>query len=389
VTPTSDAVADGGSVILPLHDFLGKTLVAVDGSMIALDEIDGGFARTITLPSGVSEQTSFAFLNGRIGTVSARAATIGLFRQSGDGMEVDYADGKTETMKPDSAGGLLQTAHDPDGGTTCTAWYPEGHVFSQEERKAAVQEYAVRLGVAAPAAGKAHHASHPSARSCGGAYLLNAADTGAAASGAGPDDLSVTSDDRAAPRPPEQSEKLHAAPVNVPQSLQAIPVRTSAVHLIDSPFEPTIQPSVQNATFTVDAAPQPPSPGPTSAAAAPPADASTCLSVASNGEYWGFQNRCANAVQFVYCEMSDVNPLTSCHSAGVTGSVAANGFGALISDRSLSEQGVKHEFRWMACDGGAGEVVPHLDSANPPSGRCLRAVPAANNAAANQNPAGS
>jgi hypothetical protein len=217
---------------------------------------------------------------------------------------------------------------------------------------------------------------------------LNVADSGAAAPGT--KDLSVTSGDRAAPQASGQSEKLVAAPGNVPQGLQAISVRTSAVHLIDSPYEPTIQPSVQNANFAVDTPPQPPSPpGPTPAAVAPPADASTCLSVASNGEYWGFQNRCANAVQFVYCEMSDVNPLTSCHSAGVTGSVAANGFGALISDRSLSEQGVKHEFRWMACDGGAGEVVPHLDSANPPSGRCLRAVPAANNAAANQNPAGS
>jgi len=302
-------------------------------------------------------------------------------------MEIDYTDGKIETMKPDSGGGLLQTAHDLDGGTTCTAWYAEGHVFSEEERKAAVEEYAVRLGVVVAAAAKGRHASHSSARSCGGAYLLNVADSSAASPGTGPNDLSVSSDERAAPQPSEQSEKLHAAPGNVPQGLQAIPVRTSAVHLIDAPFEPAIQPSVQNATFTVDTAPQPPVPTP--AAMAPPTDASTCLSVASNGEYWGFQNRCANAVQFVYCEMSDVNPLTSCHSTGVTGSVAANGFGALINDRSLSERGVKHDFRWMACDGGAGEVVPHLDSVDPPSGRCLRAVPAVNSAASNQNPAGS
>ena len=85
--------------------------------------------------------------------------------------------------------------------------------------------------------------------------------------------------------------------------------------------------------------------------------------------------------------MSDANPLTSCHSTSVSGSVAANGFSALINATSLSEQGANHEFRWMACDGGAGEVVPHLDSVDPPSGRCLRAVPAA--PGTNPNSAGS
>ncbi|HEX4080327.1 MAG TPA: hypothetical protein VHX61_15815 [Rhizomicrobium sp.] len=390
IAPTSDAAGDAGGPLLSLHDFLGQTLVAVDGATIALDQTDGGFARTITLSSGVSEQTSFAFLNERIGTVSTRSTTIGLFRRSGDGMEIDYTDGEIETMKPDSAGGLLQTAHGPDGELSCTAWHPPGHVFSQEERRAAVQEYAARLGVAAPTAGRGHHMSHPAAHSCGGAYLINVADTAAsAADGPGTNDQVPSSDRMAAP-PLEQSQKPQAAPGNGSRRLQAIPVRTSAVHLIDAPYEAAPQPSVQNAKFTLDTVPPPPLPsGAPAAATAPPADASTCLSVVSNGEYWGFQNRCANAVQFVYCEMGDANPLTSCRSTGVSGSVAANGFGALISDRSLSEQGVKHDFRWTACDGGAGEVVPHLDRVDPPSGRCLRTVPAANSGAANRNPAGS
>jgi hypothetical protein len=102
-----------------------------------------------------------------------------------------------------------------------------------------------------------------------------------------------------------------------------------------------------------------------------------CLSITSNGEYWGFQNRCAKAVQFAYCETSDANSLTSCKRTSVSGSVAANGFSALVSDRSLTEKSVDHEFRWMACDGGAGEVVAHLDRFDPPSGRCERAVPSA------------
>jgi hypothetical protein len=81
-------------------------------------------------------------------------------------------------------------------------------------------------------------------------------------------------------------------------------------------------------------------------------------------------------VQFAYCEMSDADPLTSCRRTRVSGSVAANGFRALVNTGSLSLQGVGHEFRWMACDGGAGEVVPHLHSMDLPSRRCLRALPA-------------
>ena len=105
--------------------------------------------------------------------------------------------------------------------------------------------------------------------------------------------------------------------------------------------------------------------------------ASDCLAITSNGEYWGFQNRCAKSVQFSYCETGDANPLTSCKRTSVSGSVAANGFSALVSDHSVAERNVEHEFRWMACDGGAGEVVAHLDRFDPPSGRCERASPPA------------
>jgi hypothetical protein len=66
--------------------------------------------------------------------------------------------------------------------------------------------------------------------------------------------------------------------------------------------------------------------------------------------------------------------------------VAANGFSALVNDKSLSEQSVDHEFRWMACAGGAGEVVAHLDSIDPPGGRCVRAL---SSAEASPPPAGS
>ena len=58
----------------------------------------------------------------------------------------------------------------------------------------------------------------------------------------------------------------------------------------------------------------------------------------------------------------------------MAGSVAANGFGALGADRSLSEKDADHDFRWVACAGGAGEVAVHLDHADPPGGRCERAA---------------
>jgi hypothetical protein len=178
---------------------------------------------------------------------------------------------------------------------------------------------------------------------------------------------------------------------NPAHALQAIPVKDSPVHLIDAPYEPeTAAKPIQNITFGSDAtAAQMPSPAPISPlpSAQDIPNASQCLTVTINGEYWGFQNSCGKALQFSYCEMSDANPLTACHHASVSGSVAANGFSALINDKNLSEQGAKHQFRWMACDGGAGEVVPHLDNVDPPSGRCLRAVPIGSGPSA--SPAGS
>jgi hypothetical protein len=101
-------------------------------------------------------------------------------------------------------------------------------------------------------------------------------------------------------------------------------------------------------------------------------DASTCLSVESNGRHWGFRNHCAYDVQFAYCLMNASDPLTSCSKGAVSGSVAANSVGALIADQSLKETNADHGFRWFACGGGAGEVVVHLDRSDPPAGHCVR-----------------
>jgi len=375
-----------GNEKLPLHAILGKTLLAVDGSVVELNSTEGGFQRVVTLPNGANQLTYFTFMNDRIGTVSNESTATGLFRATDDGLAIDYADGLIETMEPISTGGLAIEARRADGVASCTTWYPPGHVFSQSERKAAVEEYAIRLGVVAAVVPGKHRTVRPASRACSGATLARAAGTGAVApavetaGGLLTNSHPVLRSASAAEETPASGNKLQAPPGSVPHDMQRIPVRNSFVHVIEQPSGGNnSQARVEEVKFAPDAAPALPAPALQSEEPSPQAssNASECLSVASNGEYWGFQNRCARVVQFAYCEMSDANPLTSCRHTSISGSVAANGFSSLVSDRSLSERDVKHDFRWMACQGGAGEVVPRLDGFDPPTGRCMRAIASA------------
>lgn len=100
--------------------------------------------------------------------------------------------------------------------------------------------------------------------------------------------------------------------------------------------------------------------------------ASSCLNVESDGAHWGFRNKCAFSVQFAYCTMDGRNQLTACKDGFVGGSVAANGFGILVADQNLRSLNENHDFRWVACQGGAGEVIARLDKSDPPVGRCVR-----------------
>jgi hypothetical protein len=280
-------------------------------------------------------------------------------------------------MKIDSDGGLLVTSRAPGGDNSCTAWYPEGHAFGDAEKKAAVLEYAARLGIAAPPTAKKSRGTHDASPACGGAFLIKLPQ---------PDEAGAVGDRRAHRSDPLVSPTAIqptlagdlSSPARDSHSPQAVSVKPSGVHLIDEPYAPkSTQGSIDEASFVTNnsrvetAAKDVVAPAPVSPDAA---NAAQCLSVASNGAYWGFQNSCERNIQFVYCEMSDSNPLTSCHQTTVSGSVTTKGFSALVTDGSLAEKDVKHEFRWMACDGGAGEVVPHLDSVDPPVGRCQRTV---------------
>ena len=61
-------------------------------------------------------------------------------------------------------------------------------------------------------------------------------------------------------------------------------------------------------------------------------------------------------------------------SSNQIAALSSASFGALTADTSLSDKDASHNFRWIACGGGAGEVVAHLDHYEPPAGRCERAA---------------
>jgi hypothetical protein len=152
------------------------------------------------------------------------------------------------------------------------------------------------------------------------------------------------------------------------KELESVTVRPSDVHPIDAPDAPA------------PAIPVPDIDGRTAMAGekADKNNASRCLKVDSDGSHWGFRNSCDFDVQFAYCMVGGSSNLTSCGAnnavtTSAAGSVAAHGFGALVTDTSLADKDASHNFRWIACGGGAGEVVARLDHYEPPAGRCERA----------------
>ena len=335
----------------------GKTLVAVDGAALNLTAIEGGIERDITAANGALEKTTFTFINDRLGTVAADAGpasrntgaanVTGFFRLTDNGVEVRYADGRGEMLSEDEDGGVLLKLDGPGASATCRSFYPQGRDFSDGEKKAAVAEYALRLGLHPP----------PDAEiktSCPGAVAQSIP--------AGP----ALQHHAEAKRPPA---KVAAANLKDQVGMLApVTVKDSVVHAIDAmPMPPAEQASMAIAAPAAGSA----QPG--------QHDASHCLKVESDGMHWGFRNACTFDVQFAYCLASGGDNLTACDVGGATGSVTAGGFGALLADKSFSERDAEHDFRWLACDGGAGEVVAHLDRVDPPSGRCARAGDLASN----------
>lgn len=351
--------------VTSIDGFAGKTFVAVDGSTFALTTTDGGLSREIVAPNGAVQKSVFAFVNDTQGTVSDgedRSRIAGMFRLTPNGIATDYSDGRSETVIANSQGGVSMTLNGPTGESFCKAWYPEGHLFSTDERKAALAEYASRLGLD-------DHKTPNAKTSC----VSDADESAAARPGASPPPTPAAADPT--PIAPTnarlaRSAKHHKAgtmtagllapPVKGPQ--RPIEVRDSTVHVIDAALPSPNDQAVGTMTLASNE----------SGAGPIAASASSCLSVESDGRHWNFRNHCSYDVQFAYCLMNVGDPLASCSKGGVSGSVAPNGFSALIADTSLNDANADHDFRWVACGGGAGEVVVHLDRVDPPAGRCVR-----------------
>jgi hypothetical protein len=151
----------------------------------------------------------------------------------------------------------------------------------------------------------------------------------------------------------EATAKAAAQVAELPAT-ENVAVRQSDIHPID-------QAPAASDTMVVASA----------AAARPETGASSCLTVESDGTHWGFRNKCAFSVQYAYCTMDGRNQLTACKDGFVGGSVAANGFGILVADQ-MAPFSENHDFRWVACQGGAGEVIARMDKSDPPIGRCMR-----------------
>ena len=151
VSTTTPAAAQNQTAIL--DGLTGTHLVSVDGSSIAFTATEAGFTREIARPDGARQATTFNFLNDRLGTIAGAddpSQTIGLFRVTDSEIDITYADGRSEVLTPNRDGGLSIALAAPAGGAYCMSWYPQGHQFSDAERKAAVAAYASRLGGAAP-----------------------------------------------------------------------------------------------------------------------------------------------------------------------------------------------------------------------------------------------
>ena len=342
----------------PFGGVSGKTLIGVDGSSIALILIEGGMELQQVPADGSPRKTTFTFMTDRMGTVvedsgsqNAGSSVTGFFRLTGKGVEVRYADGRS-IMLTASADGGVQMALDGDSGSSCRVWYPQGHAFSDSDKKTALNAYATRLGlpIAASDAGNGC-ASAPAPQTV-------SADPG----------LEGPSSSAPAPRPERRSDAK-------------VPARVAKASYRIGDYRPDAETAVKNSqVHAIDALPSAvvamsiPKP---IAAKPDKNNASQCLKVDSDGSHWGFRNACDFAVQFAYCMAGAGNSLIACGGNGAvitsaTGSVAANGFGALMSDTSLQDKDASHNFRWIACGGGSGEVMAHLDTIEPPAGRCER-----------------
>ncbi|HWD49162.1 MAG TPA: hypothetical protein VG309_04510 [Rhizomicrobium sp.] len=353
----------------------GSKFTAVDGSFITLTADEGGVTVNNVTASGNAHQTYYSAMNDKLGTVSDDIDAhhlLGLYRQTDMSFEVQYSDGHSETLGLNSAGGVSLIVHD-GGSTSCTAWYPSDHTFSESERRAALAAYASKLGLAAPTPATKKGSTAPSS---GCTSLTRSAQSSAPAAAAQPSIIPAVAHTTLHAR--------HSAEATIANSSGLVPmlVRTSDVHTIDSPESIANPPpdnvsrlapalTAQSAQLLVQKAPalaqvamkknEPAGHG-----------ASDCLSVDSDGSSIGFRNACAYNVEFSFCLQKAADPGVACDAGTEAGNISPNTFAPVLLDTNIKASDAEHDFRWVACSGGKGEVEAHLDRVDPPAGRCVR-----------------
>jgi hypothetical protein len=305
-----------------------QKLIAVDGAAITLSPSDDRMTLTMASPAGASQKRIFVLMTNNMGTVSDDAdRVLGFFRVTDMGLETQFGDGHTEQLSVNAYGGLSLATHNGPA-TICVSWYPAGHSFSEAERRAAVADYASRLGLSQASTAKPQHID------------------------------SCTLSRIAAPAPIGHAvHRMAEAPPSSP-----IMVRASVVHMIDAPVAAPVTKVSWSAAPHAAAPSDAPQPG---------HGASDCLHVESDGANLGFRNQCGYGVQFAYCLQSSGETDAACGAGAKAGNVAANGFTPLLMGTNIKAADAEHDFRWVACSGGAGDVTPQLDRPDPPAGRCL------------------
>ena len=124
--------------------------VAVDGSALSLEAVKGGLDRVIVFPDGSVTRTQLRLFNSRLGTVSEGEGSgdvTGIFALSQKTLSILYADGRTEILNFAADHTVSILAKASTGEAVCMSWYAAGHRFSTAERKAALAQYAKRLGL--------------------------------------------------------------------------------------------------------------------------------------------------------------------------------------------------------------------------------------------------
>jgi hypothetical protein len=143
------AFAQSDNVPSGISRISGQKFYAADGSSLTFFVYAGGLAREIHSPDGSALVEVFAFKSEDGGTVSESEDTnevAGKFQLTSDGLATEYNDGHVELLTQ-SGDALSMMTNSPEAGKVCTAWYPEGHHFSDTERRTAVFEAADKLAL--------------------------------------------------------------------------------------------------------------------------------------------------------------------------------------------------------------------------------------------------